>query len=56
VRPATTSSSCDGRATSTMEVHHRGVRHRPVRAKSVSSNPRAVTGPIRSGSSISGVP
>jgi hypothetical protein len=56
VRPGITSRSWDGELTSTIEVHQCWVRHRPVRANSVSSKPSAVTGPIRAGSSISGVP
>jgi fluoride exporter len=49
VRPGTTSSGCDGRATSTLEVHQCCRRHRPVRAKSVSSRPSALTAPMRAG-------
>ncbi len=54
-RPGTTSRSWP-RRTSTSCVDQVRVRHRPSRAKRTSSRPRAVTSPIRSGSSTSAVP
>ena len=56
VRPSTTSSSCAGLSSATIDVHQHLVFVEPVRAKSVSSNPTAATGPMRAGSSINAVP